>query len=254
MRRNKFRKETVRRIVNQTLSQSVPPSIVTGISGYTKLMLGILIERARDIQEQNAAVAAAYPSPPSQPMTATTGQPNGAASQNTAPPSSSFASTATIPYDTSFGNQSFDTQHGHPDPDSDTDRPPDLNHNDIFGNFSSPPRPPNPPFSPTLTNDDLKPLPQPTRRVERIPIDSSAPSLPRSSQDTTPPRKPAKKTVTIDRKNLGPLLPDDFREALRRYKRDGESAGIGQGGLSLMGIGVHGSIGAGRGKGKRLFG
>ncbi|KAL8876634.1 MAG: hypothetical protein Q9198_005201, partial [Flavoplaca austrocitrina] len=71
MRRVKLRKETVRRIVNQTLSQSVPPSIVTGIIGYTKVYMGLLVERARDVQEQNAAVAA-YPSPPTEPQSSGT--------------------------------------------------------------------------------------------------------------------------------------------------------------------------------------
>lgn len=36
-------------LVNQTLSQSVPQSIVTTVNGYTKLFVGELIERARDV-------------------------------------------------------------------------------------------------------------------------------------------------------------------------------------------------------------
>jgi transcription initiation factor TFIID subunit 11 len=42
----------VRKIVNQTLSQSVPPNVITTISGYTKVFVGELIERARTVQEE----------------------------------------------------------------------------------------------------------------------------------------------------------------------------------------------------------
>lgn len=52
--------------------------------------------------------------------------------------------------------------------------------------------------------------------------------------------------------DLGPLLPDHFREALRRYKRDGEGGGTGVAGMSL-GLGVVGVRVARRG-GSRLFG
>ena len=52
-------------------------------------------------------------------------------------------------------------------------------------------------------------------------------------------------------KILGPLLPDHFREALRRYKRDGEGGGTGLAGISV-GLGTPG-IGSARLGGKRLF-
>ena len=52
-------------------------------------------------------------------------------------------------------------------------------------------------------------------------------------------------------RDLGPLLPDHFREALRRYRRDGEGGATGLTGLSV-GLGVPGS-GAARLQGRRLF-
>lgn len=143
-------------IANQTLSQSVPPSVITTINGYTKVFIGTLVERAREIQAQHASPPTSPP--PDQPST-----------QNTLPLTSS----------------SF----------------PDLD-DDIFA--SGPSAPP-----------------------------------PTTSQNKKPPR------------DLGPLLPDHFREALRRYKRDGEGGGAGLGGLSL-GIGLQGTAAA-RIKGKRLF-
>ena len=51
-RRVKLKKETVRKITNQTLSQSVPASIVTAINGYTKVFIGEIIEMARDVQAE----------------------------------------------------------------------------------------------------------------------------------------------------------------------------------------------------------
>lgn len=49
-RRVKLRKETVRKLTNHTLSQSVPASIITTINGYTKVLISELVERARDVQ------------------------------------------------------------------------------------------------------------------------------------------------------------------------------------------------------------
>ncbi|KAF2433072.1 histone-fold-containing protein [Tothia fuscella] len=49
-RRVKLRKESVRKLTNHTLSQSVPASIITTINGYTKVLIAELVERARDVQ------------------------------------------------------------------------------------------------------------------------------------------------------------------------------------------------------------
>jgi transcription initiation factor TFIID subunit 11 len=49
-RRVKLRKDSVRKLTNHTLSQSVPASIVTTINGYTKVLISELVERARDVQ------------------------------------------------------------------------------------------------------------------------------------------------------------------------------------------------------------
>ncbi len=57
-RRVKLKKETVRKITNQTLSQSVPPSVITTINGYTKLFIGELVDRARRVQEEWTVAAA----------------------------------------------------------------------------------------------------------------------------------------------------------------------------------------------------
>ncbi|KAI9877873.1 MAG: hypothetical protein M1830_002581 [Pleopsidium flavum] len=149
-RRVKLKKETVRKlklqtrltakqITNATLSQSVPPSVITTINGYTKIFIGELIEKARQVQAQYALAESL--TPPDSPPTTT----NGASSSHPQP-------------------------HQHPAP------------------VKEPP---------------------------------------------------------------GPLLPDHLREALRRYKRDGEGGGAGFAGLSL-GLGVQG-VGSARLGGRRLF-
>lgn len=259
MRRNKFKKETIRKIVNQTLSQSVPPSVVIGIGGYTKLFVGLLIERARDVQEQKAAVAAAaYPSPPSgtpSSRTMTNNESNGASTQQTAMLSSSFNSAATMNNDDPFAASSFERQPAQQDTDSDTDRPPELNHNDIFGPASSPPQPPNLPVPLGLPTNGLKPPPSPSRQLSSPTYNTQVSRSPPASHQfgSTHLTKSEEQTKPKDPRDLSPLLPDDLREAYRRHKRNGESAGIGQGGLSLMGIGVQGTFVGSRGRGQRLF-
>ena len=129
----------------------MPPSVITTINGYTKVFIGNLIERAREVQQQYADAEtdaeATLPSPP--PSFAEDPRRNG-------------------------GN----------------------NSNGSFPNAELP--------------DTVK-----------------------------------------KNRDRGPLLPDHLREALRRYKRDGEGGGAGLAGVSL-GLGVPGA-GAARLGGKRLF-
>lgn len=245
MRRIKLRKETVRRIVNQTLSQSVPPSVVTGINGYMKVFVGLLVEGARDVQEQNAVVAAAaYPSPPSRPQssqTAVASQPLGNSTQDTALPSSFESGTTLIdaPRET----------------DSDNDGPPELNHNDIFGTSSSPPQPTNSSIPLDFAANGPRPPLSSPRQISNLPGDHSMSSPPGSNAlALLPSQQPTKQAEKPKPEYLGPLLPGDFREGLRRHKRNGEGAGIGLGSISLMGMGVQGTFAGGRGKGRRLFG
>ena len=137
-RRVKLKKETVRRITNQTLSQSVPPSVITTINGFTKVFIGTIIERAREVQKQYAEAENSLPSP-------------------------SHSNQEAVE-----GSTSLDT--------------------------------------------DIK---------------------------------------SAKAEDLGPILPDHLREALRRYKRDGEGGGAGVEGTSL-GLGLSGASSMRLG-GRRLF-
>lgn len=51
-KRAKLRKESLRRIVNHALSQSVPASVVTTVNGFTKVFAGEMIEKARTVQAE----------------------------------------------------------------------------------------------------------------------------------------------------------------------------------------------------------
>ena len=56
--RAKLKTADVRKLVNQTLSQSVPGQVVTVVSAYTKMFAGLLIEGAREVQAEWLAVEA----------------------------------------------------------------------------------------------------------------------------------------------------------------------------------------------------
>ncbi|KAJ5995196.1 hypothetical protein N7481_002173 [Penicillium waksmanii] len=51
-KRAKLRKESLRRIVNHALSQSVPASVVTTVNGFTKVFAGEIVEKARTVQDE----------------------------------------------------------------------------------------------------------------------------------------------------------------------------------------------------------
>ncbi|KAH0111021.1 histone-fold-containing protein, partial [Aureobasidium melanogenum] len=56
-----LKKEVVRRLANQTLSQSVPASVVTTINSYTKVFVGEIVDRAREVQKEWLAASETLP-------------------------------------------------------------------------------------------------------------------------------------------------------------------------------------------------
>ncbi|KAF2668834.1 histone-fold-containing protein [Microthyrium microscopicum] len=60
-RRAKLSNASVRKLINHTLSQSVPPSVVTSVSGMTKIFLGELIEKALGVQREWQAASTTLP-------------------------------------------------------------------------------------------------------------------------------------------------------------------------------------------------
>lgn len=60
-RRIRLKRETLRKLVNQTLSQSVPPNIIIAVTSYSKAFLGELIDRALTVRDEWAAVRTHVP-------------------------------------------------------------------------------------------------------------------------------------------------------------------------------------------------
>lgn len=169
-KRAKLRKETLRRIVNHALSQSVPASVVTTMNGFTKVFAGEIIEKARTVQMQWA------------------------------------------------------------DAHDEAARAGDHHHPGTSGDHNN-----------AVPKSDEQP-----DRQGRQPGGASY-----QTHDAKPPLQPPS---PLPNPHRGQLLPAHLREALRRYKRDGEGGGVGFSGLSMGNLGVRGSVtwNAGVG-GRRIF-
>jgi transcription initiation factor TFIID subunit 11 len=227
-KRAKLRKETLRRIVNHALSQSVPASVVTTINGFTKVFAGEIIEKARTVQEEWAEAfdRAAYEeflreeaaAAEAQAATAAESQPS-----STQTNSQSATTTATA-------TQSTNTTNGLKQESPDTPRiaatiaspsTERANSNTFWEEFTS-----------AAAGEDSCPAPSQT-------IQESS-----TQREFTFPPNP----------HRGQLLPSHLRESVRRYKREGEGGRAGISGLSMMNLGVRGAntwnVGVG---GRRLF-
>lgn len=178
-KRAKLRKETLRRIVNHALSQSVPASVVTTINGFTKVFAGEMIEKARTVQKEWADAQ-------------------------------DQAALAWLSQD---------------DPTSEETNQSATNNEHLTGVKSEP----------AETDGGVS---SGAAEVFRVSAHSGSGSL------KLPPNP-----------HRGQLLPSHLREALRRYKRDGEGGGVGFSGLSLGNLGVRGSVtwSAGSVGGRPLF-
>lgn len=172
-KRAKLRKESLRRIVNHALSQSVPASVVTTINGFTKVFAGEMVEKARTVQKEWAAAH-------------------------------DQAALARLTQE--------ETSEGTP-----------TDHVSADQNVHS------------AVNSE--PVDSDSAGVFRV-------SAPGGARVKLPPNP-----------HRGQLLPSHLREALRRYKRDGEGGGVGFSGLSLGNLGTRGSMtwSAGRVGGRPLF-
>ncbi|KAB8234691.1 transcription initiation factor TFIID subunit 11 family protein [Aspergillus alliaceus] len=198
-KRAKLRKETLRRIVNHALSQSVPASVVTTINGFTKVFAGEIIEKARTVQAEWAdahdqSAIAAF-------------EAEGAAAMARA------------------ANTSASATPGPATPGQLLVKQEPSNHS---------------PFPPT--------------HVSGTPCPSGAEGSQHSPYNASQPR-PERIFKLPPNPHRGQLLPAHLREALRRWKRDGEGGGVGFSGLSMGNLGVRGSVtwSAGSVGGRRIF-
>lgn len=62
-RRIRLKRETVRKLVNQTLSQSVPQPVIIAVTSYAKSFIGELIDRALTVRDEWSAVRTHLPNP-----------------------------------------------------------------------------------------------------------------------------------------------------------------------------------------------
>lgn len=62
-RRIRLKRETVRKLVNQTLSQSVPQPVIIAVTSYSKAFIGEIIDRALTVRDEWAATRTHLPNP-----------------------------------------------------------------------------------------------------------------------------------------------------------------------------------------------
>lgn len=71
-RRIRLKREIVRKLVNQTLSQSVPQPVIIAVTSYSKGFIGELVDRALAVRDEWAAVRTHLPNPNLPPQILTT--------------------------------------------------------------------------------------------------------------------------------------------------------------------------------------
>lgn len=242
-KRAKLSKPALRKIVNQTLSQSVPPNVVTTVSGYSKIFIGEIVEKARTVQDEwanaadEAAIAAAQEveRKAAEGKTTATKPSTPAATPTTAPaPATATNTNANTPTNTNINTTTIKSEESDGVAVKIEDSQPSLPSTQTAVEGTPPVQSPNININ---TNTNTNP---PT---------TNTPAATSLNDAEKPPLK------LPPNPHRGPLLPAHIREALRRYKRAGEGGNVGFSGLSMKGLGVKGSSswninGAG---GRRLF-
>ncbi|KAJ5241158.1 uncharacterized protein N7469_002749 [Penicillium citrinum] len=215
-KRAKLRKESLRRIVNHALSQSVPASVVTTVNGFTKVFAGEIVEKARTVQNEWAdahdlAAREAFEAEEAAADKAAQARAEAATARSKPATPTPSGTPAPTPGADALNN-------GIKREPSDTN----LTASPAHGNNVSP-SPSKKPHLPAASS----PIPQRPRREFRLPANP----------------------------HRGQLLPSHLREAVRRIKRDGEGGGVGYSGLSMENLGVRGAFtwNSGSVGGRRLF-
>lgn len=218
-KRAKLRKESLRRIVNHALSQSVPASVVTTVNGFTKVFAGEIVEKARTVQDEWADA-------------------HDLAARHTFDAQEAAADKA---YEARL--EAAAAAQSKPATPTPSGTPVPRAGSETLGNGIK--------KEPSDTNLASSPAPgaashvspSPSKNLTRPPVSSPIPPRPRRT--FRPPPNP----------HRGQLLPSHLREAVRRIKRDGEGGGVGYSGLSMENLGVRGAFtwNSGSVGGRRLF-
>ncbi|KXT09714.1 hypothetical protein AC579_1685 [Pseudocercospora musae] len=239
--RVKLRTADVRKLVNATLSQSVPQNVVTVVGAYTKMFAGMLIEGAREAQAEWLAANPTRPDGGEQPA---------------------YKRLRLMQPE----SEDEDGQNQEPEEEK------DANHNKPSQNGNNTPLK-------SESASDAKPASQQSPDSSKTNGTQSTPTLTNGSQstlkDSTPKKKPNKGELDlndladdlgevqpgawglskyIEECDRGPLLPDHLREALRRYKKSRAGGNVGFTGISMFGVDGR-DVAAPRigGGGKRMF-
>jgi histone H3/H4 len=220
-KRAKLRKETLRRIVNHALSQSVPASVVTTINGFTKVFVGEIIEKARTVQEEWAEAfdRAAYERHLRE-QADRERQRAGQAAAEVAIVAKQEASPHTNGPSVPTAHQQTNTTNRLKQESPDTIQVPST--------LASPSTEKNQTYS--LLDGILS--------FAEVKEDFNPPLS--SFQTTQQPSSTQEEFQFPPNPHRGQLLPSHLREALRRCKRDGGD-GAGTSGLSLLSLGVRGA-------------
>lgn len=255
----KLRTADVRRLVNATLSQSVPQNVVTVVGAYTKMFAGMLIESAREVQAEWLAV---------QPNRAD-GEQHGAYKRlklMTAHKDMEPDKEAAEEAEEAKEAKEAEEVEGEEKTDETMPAEKDEKDNSATPAQSKSPDPKTEPKSPS------------SKVAADLPEATSTPPQPNGLSDgtqttevTSTPEQHKKKdeddlpddfgivqpgawglSKMIEECDRGPLQPDHLREALRRYKKSRSGGSVGFTGISLYGM-ENRDVAASRMGGKRLF-
>lgn len=228
----KLRTADVRRLVNATLSQSVPQNVVTVVGAYTKMFAGMLIESAREVQSEWMAISEKRPD----------GEENRAYKRL----------RMMQPEDEDEGEDERDEDEDEDEEQTETEEKPEVN-----GEASQ--KTPNGTAESAgkdSSKDDGLPdgdyVPDEENNVPGDTQPNSSPEgKPNGKSKDSPSSGDSKKTDEfiegaehiqpgawglskyLDECDRGPLLPDHLREALRRYKKSRNGGTVGFTGISL---------------------
>jgi len=217
-KRSKLKQQTVRTLVNQTLSQSVPANVITVVQAYTKMFAGLIVEGARDVQAEWLAVAEKRPDGEDNHVAKKLRGEGSEALEKDRIEKEKLEEERKKKEKVKEGETDGDRPEGmEVDADADANAP--VKHEDD-----------------SLTVNDL------SNGDGTQTEGGEDPTLPNGQhtgdgQETSPPVLEASMGVRrqIEEVDRGPLLPDHLREALRRYKKAQYGGTVGFTGLSLEG-------------------
>lgn len=245
-KRTKLNKATLRRIVNQTLSQSVPPAVVTTVSGFTKVFIGEIIEKARTVQSEwagaddNAVIEALEKAEGEAAERAAKRAAEEAGHERDRTKNVAAAENAENGTTTTEASQDGDGVVKVERSEGEEDKTVKSEQSPHEQNIQSI----------TPHTSQIRQEQQEEQQPKQPPLSSQLTVPDTMSKDSA--QSPLKLPANVHR---GPLLPSHLREALRRSKRATEGGNVGFSGFSMNSYGVKGSLtwSVRGGGGRRLF-